>query len=93
MAALTIQSCSCSDHAGTKSHKPSPEAIEAGHQAADELLAVVTDENAVTELLLDIRSRIYDISCQYGEEAAGDFEQAFEERIRTGNDSIARILF
>lgn len=90
---LSLQSCTCSDHAGSKPHKPSAEAIEAGRQAADELLAVATDENAVTELLLDIRSRIYDISCQYGEDAAGDFEQAFEEHVKNGNDSIARILF
>lgn len=86
-----LTSCSCGE-SGHSSHKPDAEAVKAGEAAAQSMIEISADEEAVTDRLLEIRSEIYDVSKQRGEEAALDFEQAFETYLRDNCDSLANII-
>lgn len=91
---MAATGCSCDSETTGPGHKVNDaEATAAGVEAARSVIAVASDENALSDRLLEVRSEIYDLSKSRGDIAADDFEKAFEDYIRQHNDSLARILF
>lgn len=68
------------------------EAYRLGQTQAERIINC-TDEEALQDSLLEIRSRIYHIGINVGEEQAEEFEKGFIDYIRQNNDSLAQELF
>lgn len=62
-------------------------------QAQAELIIECDDEEALQDSLLEIRSRIYHIAVNVGEEQAREFERGFVDYVRQHGDSIAQEIF
>ncbi len=68
------------------------EAYRLGQTQAERIINC-TDEEALQDSLLEIRSRIYHIGINVGGEQAEEFEKGFIDYIRQNNDSLAQELF
>lgn len=94
---LSTYGCSCSgadnEAPATDIKKVSPEIRDAAIATADSVIALVDNETALNEKLLDVRASIYSLSTSRGEKAAKDFEFVFRHHITDKCDSLARILF
>ena len=68
------------------------EAYALGQRHAAEVVAVASDEGAVQDALLDVRARITNISAKVSQQSAHDYEAGFTDGIRSGSDSLARVM-
>ncbi len=93
---LLLFSCAAllTDCSSEKKKAPydSDEAYRLGQTQAGRIINC-TDEEALQDSLLEIRSRIYHIEVNVGEDQAREFERGFVDYIRQHNDSLAREIF
>lgn len=68
------------------------EAYRLGQTQAERIINC-NDEEALQDSLLEIRSRIYHIEINVGQEQAREFERGFVDYVRQHGDSLAREIF